>query len=293
MKLVQLVAFLVISFSCALGCYAQTKITYPAPENANDVRVRDLIEILKTALDRTSPKYGPYTAAPASILMNEARQLAVIEQSNTIINVIWSSTSEEKERKPLPIRIPLRKGILGYRIALTSKSKQAEIDKVTTLDDLKKLTIGQGLGWGDVEIYKSNGITVFSAQYDGLFKMAAGGRFDLFPRGISEIGPEFEANSAALPELAIEKGLLIYYPWPYYFFFNPQDTALAMRVETGIRMMIEDGSFDAIFKKYNANAIGKANLKGRRVIRIENTILPKATPLNDKNLWFDPTRDLK
>lgn len=292
MKLVQLLAFLVISFSCPLA-YGQTKVTYPAPENANDVRYSDLIEILKTALDKTSPNYGPYTAAPTSILMNEARQLAVIEQSNTIINIVWSSTSEEKERNLLPIRIPLRKGLLGYRIALTSKSKQAEIDKVMTLEDLKKLTIGQGLGWGDVEIYKSNGMTVFSAQYDGLFKMAAGGRFDLFPRGISEIGPEYEANAAALPELTIEKGLLIYYPWPYYFFFNQQDKALAKRVEAGIRMMIQDGSFDTIFKKYNANAIEKANFKGRRVIRIENTILPKATPLNDKSLWFDPTRDLK
>lgn len=292
MKLVQLLVFLGISLGCTLG-YAQTRVTYPAPENANDVRYNDLIEILNSALEKTVPKYGPYMAAPTPVLMNEARQLAAIEQGNTIINIVWSSTSEDKERKLLPIRIPLRKGILGYRIALTAKSKQAEIDKVMTLDDMKKLTIGQGLGWGDVEIYKSNGITVFSAQYDGLFKMAAGGRFDLFPRGISEIGPEFDANSAALPELAIEKGLLIYYPWPYYFFFNQQDKALAERIETGIRMMMRDGSFDTLFKKYNANAIEKANFKGRRVIRIENSILPKATPLSDKSLWFDPSRDLK
>ncbi|GEM_PF-5787064 len=52
--------------------------------------------------------------------------------------------------------------------------------------------------------------------------------------------------------------------------------------------MMKDGSFDAIFMKYNRRSTIKANLKNRRIIRLVNPDLPKDTPLNDPSLWFDP-----
>ena len=282
--------FLCMAFGGSAG-HAQTQIIYPAPESVNDVRYNDLIEILNTALEKTRDKSGPYTTAPSAHIMNEARQQKTIEDGTGIINIFWSSTSEDKEKRLLPVRIPLRKGLLGYRIALISKDKQALIDKVHTLDDLRKVRVGQGFGWGDVEIYKANGIPVLTAQYDKIFHITAKGRFDLFPRGIAEVVSEYEANSPSLPDLAIENGLLIYYPWPYYFFFNRNDKALAERIEAGLRTMIKDGSFEAIFYKYNKAAIERANLKNRRIIRLENHLLPKATPLDEKGLWFDPTQN--
>jgi hypothetical protein len=66
--------------------------------------------------------------------------------------------------------------------------------------------------------------------------------------------------------------------------------ALQNRVEAGIRIMMHDGSYDAIFRKYNDKAIKQANLKGRRVIEIVNEMLPKETPLDDASLWFDPAK---
>lgn len=149
------------------------------------------------------------------------------------------------------VRIPLRKGILGYRIALIARDRQAEIDKIRNLGDLRKVSIGQGIGWGDVAIYEANGIKVHTAGYENLFKMVAANRIDLFPRGISEIFPEYAARDDVIPDLAVEKNLLIYYPWPYYFFFNKSNNALAKRVETGLGKMMKDGSFDALFLKYN------------------------------------------
>jgi hypothetical protein len=32
-------------------------------------------------------------------------------------------------------------------------------------------------------------------------------------------------------------------------------------------------------------------LKHRRIIRLENPLLPKDTPLDDPSLWFDPLKD--
>jgi Bacterial extracellular solute-binding proteins, family 3 len=266
---------------------AADRLIYPAPESAEDTRYSDLVEILSAVLERTTPGFGPATMEPSKAVMNEARYLNDL-RDGAGVTIVWSSTSVEKERALLPVRIPLRKGILGYRVALVARDNLARIDQVRTLEDLRKLTIGQGIGWGDVELYNSNGLKVITANYENLFGMLDAGRFDLFPRGINEAFAEQAARTEEFPNLAIEPSLLIHYPWPYYFFFNKSDAALAGRVEAGLRMMMRDGSFDALFRKYNDAWIRRADLAHRRVIQIANPFLPPETPLDDPSLWFDP-----
>ena len=267
---------------------AGVKVVYPANETAGDTRFSDLMEILQGALDKTTAEFGPFELEPSKQKMNEERYLAELKNGGGV-NIAWSSTSTEKEATLLPLRIPLRKGILGYRVALISKENQAKIDQVKTLADLKKLSIGQGAGWGDVKLYEANGFNVSTAKYDELFKMTSAGKFDLFPRGISEAFAEQEQHSKTNPNLVVEKNMLIYYPWPYYFFFNKADAALEKRIDVGIRKMMKDGSFDAIFKKYNGKAIEQANFKGRKIYRLKNDQLPKETPYADTTLWFNPS----
>ncbi|MES2297246.1 MAG: amino acid ABC transporter substrate-binding protein [Pseudomonadota bacterium] len=285
-RILLLLASLLTS-SCAHG--AGVKVVYPAEESDNDRRHIDLVEILRVALEKTTPEFGPYELKPSSLRMSKARYLSAL-QERQLINITWSSTSNEMETNFSPIRIPLRKGLLGYRIALIAKEKQAVIDKVQTAEDLRRLTIGQGIDWSDAKLYEAHGIKVVSGKYENLFKMTGLMRFDMFPRGVGEIFTEYELNAKSVPNLAIEKNLLIIYPWPYYFFFNKADAALKQRVEAGLHKMLKDGSFDQIFMKYNRAAIERANLKGRRVIRLQNALLPKETPINDPTMWFDPSK---
>jgi ABC-type amino acid transport substrate-binding protein len=287
MRLLALLALLIVlTPAMATG---QTRVIYPAFESAEDSRYSDLLEILKTALTKTVAEYGPYSLQPSKTGMNEARAFAELLNPSGMVTIAWSGTSVQKERVYRAVRIPLRKGILGYRIALISRNRQADIDRIRNLDDLRKVRVGQGIGWGDVALYEANGIKVYTAGYENLFKMVAANRIDMFPRGINEVFHEHAARRHAIPDLAVEKHLLIYYPWPYYFFFNRSDRSLAKRVETGIRKMMKDGSFDAIFMKYNSASILKADLRNRRIIRLRNPDLPKDTPLVDSSLWFDPT----
>lgn len=279
------VLFIILTSTVATG---QSKVVYPAFESETDSRYSDLLEILKTALDKTVAEYGPYTLQPSRSGMNEARSFAELGNPAGMVTIAWGGTSVRREQEYRVVRIPLRKGILGYRVALIATQRQADMDRIRNPGDLRKVRIGQGIGWGDVAIYEANGIRVDTAGYESLFTMVAANRIDLFPRGINEVFNEYAARRRAIPNLAVEKNLLIYYPWPYYFFFHKTNTALAKRVEAGIRKMRKDGSFDAIFMKYNRSSIIKANLKNRRIIRIQNPTLPKETPLADASLWFDP-----
>jgi len=278
-------------WSAAAGGMQPIRVTYPATESRTDARFDDLKEILKAALDETVATDGPYTLTASSRYATEARYLAEIRDGGGEANVVWSSTSEQKERELLPIRFELRKGLLGFRVALIDQRRQKEFERVTTFADVKKLTIGQGIGWGDVAVYQAAGMKVTTAPYENLFRMVANDRFDLFPRGVGEAFREQDARRAEVPELSVEQGLLLYYPWPYYFFCNRKDTALAARIERGLKRMRADGSFDRIFWKYNRTAIEQARMRERRVIRIPNPLLPKSTPLDDAGMWFDPKRD--
>jgi len=264
-----------------------TLVIHPANEEQGDPRFNDVKEILRMALDKTVDEFGPYQLRPSKQHMNGLRYLSNLAKEEDL-NVVWSSTTEEKERDYLPIRIPLRKGILGYRVVLVHKDKQALLKEVKTLLDLRRFAIGQGVGWEDAKLYEVNGINVVEAKYSNLFRMLSYQRFDLFPRGINEVFSEFDKESKLNPDLVIDDQILIHYPWPYYFFVSKKNTTLHKRLEAGLRKMIKDGSFDAIFWKYNAKAIEAVNFKKRRIISIENYLLPRKTPLHDATLWFHP-----
>jgi len=285
-KLILVLSFVLLSSN---GLAVQ-KVIYPSMENIRETRFQDLFEILEQALDITRPDFGDYELSPTPFPMTESRMLQEVK-SGKIIDVIWSSTSPKKEEELRPIRIPLRKGILGYRISFIHKEHQIIFDQVNTVDDLKKFHVGQGIGWGDIDVYKHNNIPVSYAPYTTLFSLIGPRRFNLFPRGVNEIYKEYAVHGESNPTLTIEDGIVLYYPWPYYFFTSKENEKLAIRLETGLARMIKDGSFEAIFNKYNADAIRKAELGKRRLITLENPFIPAETPLNRSELWFKPALD--
>ncbi|MBC3861555.1 transporter substrate-binding domain-containing protein [Undibacterium jejuense] len=287
-RLTHLLLLIVILVTPVYSRAKMTRVIYPANDVHTDKRFDDVIEILHTALEKTKAKYGKYECIPSSTIVPKKRSIQELEQNAGEINVIWNPTSEEMEKKFLVIRIPLRKGLLGYRIPLIRKEDQSKFDQIKTEDDLKKFTVGQGIDWVDIPAYTSRGITVIQAPYVQLSAMLANNRFDMFPRGVGEILPEYEQYHELYPDIVIEKNLLIYYPFPYYFFFNPADRQLKERIEAGLNIMRKDGSFDAIFNKYYQVAIKQLNVKKRRLIKLSNPALPKDTPLDESDLWYAP-----
>ena len=146
------------------------------------------------------------------------------------------------------------------------------------------IVVGQGHDWDDVKVFNYNKFRVeTSTSYEGLFKMLIHERFDFFSRSIKEIVHEYEARKNMYPHLLIEENILLYYPWPKYFFVNKKDYKLADRLLRGLNIMIKDGSFDNWFKKYHQKTISEANIKGRRLFKIKNPLLPQTAPLTEKS----------
>lgn len=267
-----------------------TYIHHP-PESARDVRYLYQWEVLRTALEKTHAKWGPYRLVAGEV-MTERRQAYELRNATGNLTVMYLGTTPEFERELVPVRIPVDRSLGGYCVFLVRAGEQARFDAVRTLDDLRQFTYGLGLGWIDVEILRASGFNVVTgSSYDGLFEMLVNRRFDVFLRGAVEILDEYDQRREELRDLRIEDSLLLYYPLPMYFWFakTPEGQRLAQRAEAGLRLMLADGSYDEIFDRYQRAKIERLHLKTRKAYRIDNPFLGPETPLADRRLWFDPT----
>ena len=263
-------------------------ITYfPAPKSKGDTRFDYATELLEMALKRTEKTDGPFKMKPGG-KMNVGRAFQFLEEGR-VVNVGWSTPTLEREEKFIPILIPINKGLLGYRVFLIRKQDSEKFSSIKKIQELKNLKVGQGHVWNDVKVFKANDFKVVTGpDYEGLFDMLSAERFDYFSRGINEAPKEYEDRKDKFPNLSIEQSILLYYPWPKYFFTSKKTPELASRIERGLRIMIKDGSFEKHFMKHHQADIERINLKNRKLFRISNPLLPSTAPIDQKELWFDP-----
>lgn len=241
--------------------------------------------LLKLALSKIPDKNYEYKET----LPNTSEERMVSLLIDKQLDVVWYATTNDLEERMLPIRICIYRGLLGQRVLMIKKGTQYKFDGIKTLEDLKKVSLGQGRFWADTNVLTANGLNVVKVlKYEGIFYMLDGDRFDAFPRGVHEPWAEMKRY----PKLAldVEKNLLLSYVNPFYFFVNKSNPQLAADIERGLRIALEDGSFNEYFLNDPTvrDVVANANLKDRITIKLSNPSLPPKTPVNDASLWFDP-----
>lgn len=262
--------------------HAATLVRYPLPEAEGDRRDDYPVALLALILQKAGGQMRP---VPSGERWSQARTLVHLAEGRDI-DVAWSMTSVAREQQLLPIRIPIFKGLIGWRIALVRRGQEQILANARTPKDIDSLVAGQGQDWPDKEILRGNGLPVVdSTSYDGLFRMLAGGRFDYFPRSVAEITAEARVHRQAL---AIEPNVVLRYPTAAYFFVKPGNTKLAAVIRRGFERAVADGSADALFNEHFGETLRALNLSGRRVIDLTNPILPAGVPLDRKELWYHP-----
>jgi ABC-type amino acid transport substrate-binding protein len=242
-------------------------IVYPGSAAPTDRRPGYYVGVLELALKKSGEPYRLQASGQAMVSPRVAQQI----EDHDGINVSWWPATPDLEQHLLPIRIPIDKGMLGWRLLLIRKTDRERYAGISTLPQLRALSAGQQRDWSDATILRANGLPVVpAALYQPMFQMLASGRFDYFPRGVGEIWNEAQQHGAL--GLEVEPHLALHYPVQTYFFVNKQDTALAQRIERGLRAAIKDGSFDALFEQYNGDSIRRARLNSRTVFELRNPL---------------------
>lgn len=269
---------------CPLLSFAET-LTYPLHSSGVDPEAY-VVELLRQALSKSG---ADYQLQPSHRPMPQSRAEQSLEQNDGAVQLMWSMTTKLREENLLPIRIPIYKGLIGWRVPLVRREDKDWLAKVQGIEDLKPIRFGQRADWPDTRILRANGLQVVTSQsYDSLFRMLDAGRFDLFPR---EVVVAWQEQAQAAREglaLEVDEHIVLHYPTAFYFFTSRARAGLATDIEHGLEAMIADGSFDALFQQHHGATLEKARLQQRRVITLENPDLPPRTPFQRKELWYRP-----
>lgn len=268
--------------SCMLIAHAHARTVYFAlPYDNKDVMQDYHVLLLAQAL---SYSQTPYTLKPAAETMSQSRALREMANETGVVDVYWSMTSEERERQLMPIRVPLDRGLMGWRLLLVNTNQPFLLVNPKKTDTL----FVQGHDWPDSEILVANDIKIHTTNdYHAMFVMVEKGRADAMPRSVLEV---FEEKKGVARNLFIASDVMLYYPTAEYFFVAKNDKDLAAAIEYGLNRMVKDGSFNTLFNQYFGSMLAQLQVKNRKVIKLANPQLPTLTPL-DKSEYWQPIPD--
>lgn len=273
-----------LGFVAAPACAEHFDIVYPRAANGGDPRPVFVMAVLDLAMREAHAEYTIHESGDVMQRERAIRELA----AGKAINLGWFSMSAADEARLRPVHIPVYRGLIGYRVLLIRKDRQPEFDKIDTLDQLRALTGGQGLGWVDAGVLRDAGLHVDMATYDSLFRMTEAGRIDYFPRGVVEAWNELKARHAETPDLAVERHLLLLYRSDLIFYTSKHDERLARTIEAGLRAAYRDGSYMRLFDSQPCiqHAIEQARLAHRTVIYLDNRYLSEADRDIPSEYWM-------
>ncbi|WP_263771335.1 substrate-binding periplasmic protein [Propionivibrio soli] len=262
---------------------AETVIRYFPVGSIYEYRWR----LLQLALEHTVSTDGPFRLVPHDEDITQNRAVFLLQKKD--LGVIALGTNEEREARLRPVRVDILRGIVGFRLLLIRSADQAKFARLDETGLRGNVTFGLNSQWADLAIMQKNGYAVVtSTGHENLFEMLAAGRFDAFPRGLNEAQRELDEHKAQFPQLTIERTKALFFPYPVYFWVNKDNAALAARIERGLNMALADGSFRKLFESWHAAEIATMKKERRRVVRLDNPILPAGLPPPDTGWWWSP-----
>ncbi len=216
---------------------------------------------------------------PLNFYITKSREFEEMKKGS-LVNVALFTSSISHESSLIPIRFPIYKGLIGYRIFIINKEKQKIFNKIKSVNALKKLVCAQGLNWTDTNILIANGFNVYRIRYQNILKMInLDHGIDFFPRGIHEIFFEMDINKKHYPNLSIEKHFMLHYPLAMYLFVSPKAPKIASAIEKGFKIALSDGSLKKlqngyIMGTYSINKIlNLVKTEKRKIFELSNPFL--------------------
>lgn len=264
---------------------AQTplRVRYARPPRDVDEAGWFPLRLLRLALQASEEPHRIESSRHVVVQERATRDLAA---GLDTVDLLWTITSVQRERQLRAVRVPIDRGLFGWRLLLVRAGEGRRFAGVRRLEDLRRFVLLQGEEWPDTEILNANGLQVRgSASLVHLFEMLERREGHAFPRSVEEIWWEQEKFA---PRFEVEPQLALHYPSAMYYFTAPGNERLARALERGLERLIASGEFQRTFQAHHAPLLARAVLDQRTRLELRNPLLPASAPLRDARLWWRP-----
>lgn len=251
-----------------------------------DPRHQYNIKVIHTALELTKPEFGPYEFIDKIRGIPSARLRSIVADGSTV-NLAIAVARPEWEKAAVSVKIPIRRGILSYRLLMTNKISEAKFAPIETLNELKTTSVCMGRLWSTTSVMEKFGFNIEKAYAEkSILAMLDKNRCDFIPRGIHEIYAEMDIYKSKLQNLVVDPFIALHLPAPFYIYISPKETRLINRFKLGLEKMVQQGILKTMVENHYGKFIKEANLKSRRIIYLGNPELPADTPFERRELWM-------
>ncbi|MEJ6007472.1 hypothetical protein WG899_18130 [Paucibacter sp. AS339] len=240
------------------------------------------LSVLTLLLNKTVASHGPYRFEPMEPRDNITQSRTMLELRDAKLDVVASMNSRARDADGIQVRGCMRRGLNGIRLPICLASRQAEFENIKSLEQARQFSIAQVAHWPDAAVLEANAwpaqripkLSIFSA-------MLTRHRFDLFALASDEAYGIVDV----IPELVVLKQWAIAYPSTFAFMVSHRRPELAERLRHGWRVVLADGSFEAMHDKAVGWQVRKANLAARRWLVLHNPDQPPDALKQDPRLW--------
>jgi len=266
-----------------------SEIRIPQPRSQYDLSQRYYVELLEKVLKKAANGRSVPTIKP-TLMMEQGRATRELLKGD-LIDLFWVGTDLEKEQELRAIRIPLERGLMGFRKFTIRADRYFDFDNINNLQQLQQLTACQGAYWPDTDILIAAKLPVIAAPvYENIFKQVVAGRCDYFPRGLHEGIVELKQRTALYPELTRYHDIMLHYPFAVYFFTSKQHEALASWLEQGLEAMINSGELLRHMQQHGltGHVFPLKHHNAKLWLTLPNPRLPPGTDPTNRRYWFVP-----
>lgn len=281
------VAFILLS--SVLSKTHAGNVRVPAPRASFDPVHDYFVDLTRLILSKNKHLYADEKIELVDFKeMTQGRISALLDHNH--VDIIWSGTNSERELNYLPIKIPLFRGLLGYRVLLIRQEDKSKFLQIKTPSQLKQLTACQGTHWPDSDILETNGYLVLRvADFHTMYKMLANKRCDYFPRAIFEGYAEQKMAIKSFSNIIVMDDLILNYKLPFYYFVQKNNTELAQRLERGLTTALADGSFMDLMQNHNItkHLFPLEQWQQKRYFELSNAVIASELPLQNNKFWLN------
>lgn len=174
---------------------------------------------------------------------------ALLELQWGSVNVMDTGASPGVAQGARVLPFPIDLGLSGYRLMLVHRERLGHLRAVRQIDDLRRLSFGQGPGWVDTGILRGAGLTVNEAGFASVFRMLEAGRFDAFPLGADEAEFMLKRFQPLAPSAVLLDDWCLHYRFARVVAVRLDEPALADALHEGLARLFADGRARALLAK--------------------------------------------